>query len=329
MIVKKLSRYIPVALIAAVLLVMFAVLPYQAGYRDFKVTIWEEMTTVYAAKGGEWTFGYAVLPVIGILAWIHRKRFLHLEKSPHWSGAVILAFGFLCYYFGYRVNDRHFAYLAGQAFAMGLVVWMLGWRYFRHFFWFWALLAMIWPVTVLIENVSFPMRIAVTHMTSGFLNLIGVETIRNGTDLLSAPTANKEAGEVFSMQVAAACSGLRSLIALFLIGVVVAYSMLKSEWKRAVLVLFVVPFAIFGNFVRMLILLVGVVTLGNETAIGKGEHEPSAYHLGAGFVVYIILLVCLVSVAGLLERNERFSLKKLFGRKKRVVKTVKSEGGAA
>jgi len=297
---------------------MVGFFPYSTGYYYERLTLWRQMKSLYNWNSGEWQFGYAILPVVTALLWMTKKRYVDLEIRPSWWGLGIIVLGFIFYLAGYRANEKYLGFAGCQFLIMGMVLWFFGKDYFRKAFLLWVLLGMIWPIIPLIPAVSFPMRMMVTKMTVTFLNFIGVDTIQNGTALLSAATSTQEQGEYFSLQVAAPCSGLRSLMALFMLGLSMAYMSFEKIWKSSVLLFTVFPLALLGNFVRLLILLVGSVTLGNEVAIGKGEHDPSAYHLGAGFLVYIIALVGLVALVGVLKKGKLSFRKNL---KKTIVKS--------
>jgi exosortase/archaeosortase family protein len=75
---------------------------------------------------------------------------------------------------------------------------------------------------------------------------------------------------------------------------------LKSPWKRLVLFLSAIPIALLGNIFRILLLTIGIMTLGTPVAIGTLEH-PSWFHEGAGYVVFIIALCGMMLFGNLLN----------------------------
>jgi exosortase/archaeosortase family protein len=139
-------------------------------------------------------------------------------------------------------------------------------------------------------------------MSVSVMNVFGLATVQNGTGIFSAPnpTVNKAAGDLFRVDVADPCSGIRSLFALMMISAIYANFALKSPWKRIVLILSAVPLAIAGNLVRILLLTLGIVSLGAPTAIGTME-EPTWFHEGAGFAVFLVALGGMLVVCGLLN----------------------------
>ena len=112
------------------------------------------------------------------------------------------------------------------------------------------------------------------------------------------------AGERFSLGIAVACSGLRSLFALGMVSLLYGYISLKKGWHRLLLAACAIPFAIFGNLVRMLLLYYGTIWVSKEFAIGSDDH-PSAFHMGAGIAVFIVALVCMLVLVEILKRGPK------------------------
>ena len=83
------------------------------------------------------------------------------------------------------------------------------------------------------------------------------------------------------------------------------YITLKKDLSRLILFLSSGLLAVTGNVVRMMLLYWGTLWFGKEFAIGKGEHEPSHYHIGAGLVVFVVALSGMVALAAVLERGKK------------------------
>ncbi|MCB1098068.1 MAG: exosortase/archaeosortase family protein [Verrucomicrobiae bacterium] len=291
---------------------MFFVQPYATGYWLERSTLWSDMQHGYQADGAEWSFGYFVPFAVILVIWLTRHQFAKLDVEPSvFLGLGTLFLGFFIYFAGYKANEKYIGFAAGQILVAGVVLWFLGWRWFKQGFWIWILLALVWPLRFLIEPVSFPLQMIMVKLTAGFLNVVGDPALANGTAILSAPMEGRELGERFSLNVAAACSGLRSLFALFMIALLYGYLALKNGWHRLLLVLSVPFMAIMGNFVRMVLLYFGVLSLGPEMAIGKGEHDPSTYHLMAGFAVFAVSLAGMTLLVQFMKRGRRSSSKRL------------------
>ena len=298
----------------ACFLYLLFVQPYASGYNYTRTALWKRMQNGYNLDNGEWMFGYAVpFLVIGLL-WITRDRFKNTEVTKQALGIPVLLFGFFFYFAGYRANSHYIGYASLQMIICGIAIWHLGIRYFLKGFWLWILFGMMWPWVFLIPKISFPLQKLMTTLTSLILGAIGEDFWKQGTSIISAPTDTLEAGERFSLKVAAACSGLRSFFALAMVSLLYGYIALRKNLSRMILLLSSAILSVLGNVIRMLLLYWGTLTFGKEFAIGTGEHDPSTYHLGAGFVVFIVALGGMVGLSALLENS---------GRKRRVVVTKK------
>jgi exosortase len=80
-------------------------------------------------------------------------------------------------------------------------------------------------------------------------HVIGIGVIRDGTQLLD-PSGH------YGYEVAAACGGMRSLVAIFLLATVYAFGTFRSPGKRIFLMATALPFAVLGNMVRLLFIIV-------------------------------------------------------------------------
>ena len=280
---------------------LYFVFGYSTGYMFERSTLWSNMKQGYRREDSEWGFGYFVPPAVLILLFVTRDRYRGLTPKPSWAGLAILLLACFIFFGGYKANEKYVGYFAGQLFVAGFVLWFLGWEYFKRGFWLWVLFGLTWPLVFLVEPVSFPLRKLMTVFTHGFLTLIGEDVVRSGTTLMSAPTETEAAGERFTLGIAAACSGLRSLFALGMVSLLYGYLSLKKGWHRFILFAASVPFAIFGNFIRMLLLYFGMLAFGKEFAIGPSEHEPSGYHIGAGIMVFIVALACMMILVQVLN----------------------------
>ena len=95
--------------------------------------------------------------------------------------------------------------------------------------------------------------------------------------------------------VAHACSGLTSIVTLSPLAVVVAYFMSRGVWRRAVVLASIVPFAVFGNILRVTVTVALVSSYGGEMAEGL-------LHESFGIFTFVAGTLLLIGVARGLER---------------------------
>ena len=130
--------------------------------------------------------------------------------------------------------------------------------------------------------------------------------MREGSTLQSAANfaTGLKQGAAFTFDVSDSCSGMRSLYALMMVGVLYGYLSLKRTGPRLLLAVSTIPLAVAGNVFRLLMLAVGSIWFGQEFAVGQqvdGKQVDSAFHLLAGFMVFGVALAGMFGLATLLE----------------------------
>lgn len=299
---RRRDLWLALALNVGVLVALYGALPYATGYgterRPVGYWLW------YFWRSPDWQHCALVLPMIAALLW-HRRESLFGEKSippplrGSLAGVMIAAFASLIYLIGYRSNVYYFGYLSAQLLVAGMIVWLAGWRWFGRLFFFWCLLAFLWPLYFLGSRLGFPLRMLMTDLSSGVLHCFSVEHLRQGTALLSPADAGAgvAVGDRFALEVANPCSGLRSLFSLTMVGAVFGYLALQKPWQWILLTASALPLAVIGNAARILLLLAASRWLGSDFAVGV-EGATSEFHLFAGVTVF---LVALSGMAGLVR----------------------------
>ena len=320
----KFENYLVISFVCLII-VGVLLIGYASGYGQvidgrvvyIRRSLLSTMFADFQKDGGEWSFGYFVPLAVIALFWFRRKELLEAEVRPATLvGGLVCCFALLLYWAGYRGEQKYFGYAAGQLLVLGAILWFLGWAWFRKIFWLWVLFGMMWPWRFLIGYISAPLQLMMVQFTSGFMQLIGVDAAASGSSL-STTSVDPVTSLPISLDVDVACSGMRSLFALTMIGLVFAFLRVKKEWQRWLLMAFVPIVAILGNFVRMLMLYFGSVLWGTEVAIGK-NHEVSIFHMLAGLMVFVVALVLMSALVAVFEGGWG----KAFKRRKIVVRSV-------
>lgn len=291
------------------MLLLFVWWPYQPWTFSEKVSVLVGWARVLAAdRSGEWVF-CPFVPLLSLgLIWRHRAELRALPLRGHASGLVILLLGALVFWAGYRASVAYPGFAATQLVLAGLIVWLCGWAWMRVLFFPWLFLVFMWPGFPLEAQLAVPMRVMAASLSAKVLGYVGLPTVSHGTALFSAadiPNGLAE-GARFRLDVAAACSGMRSLYALMMLAAFSGYWFLNRWVPRGLLFLTALPLAIAGNVVRLLLLAIGTIWMGEEFAVGKmtasGE-EKSGFHEFAGLAVYGVALCGMFAISSLLERS--------------------------
>lgn len=282
-------------LMAAALALLLACQPYAAGYGDFRLTLLEELLLRW--KDPTWQHGLLAPLIAGWLVWRQRAELAALRVQGRLSGLLVVAIAMLAYFGGYKANNYYLGAFAVQLFLAGAVVTCLGWAHARRLCFAWLMLGFMWPLVFLEDSLSFRLRVLMVETTSFVLNSIGLDTIREGTALISAPGAGRAAGELFSLKVDGPCSGMRSLFALLMVSALFGCFRQRSLPRRLLLFLAGFPLAVLANMARLLILIGGTMLFGQEFAVGDQEKEVSTFHFVSGLAVYLVALLGLQGVS--------------------------------
>lgn len=151
-----------------------------------------------------------------------------------------------------------------------------------------AFLFLMVPLNFL-DRITVPLANLATVVSAGICNLIGVEVISQGTMIRSAKGA-------FQFEIAEACSGIRSLVALGMVTAIYAYLTESKTWKRWAIFCASLPLAVLGNIARVTTIMLVAQAFGQELAGGL-------YHDYSSFIFFPVALLGMVVFAALLNLN--------------------------
>jgi exosortase len=119
-----------------------------------------------------------------------------------------------------------------------------------------------------------------SRLASALLPLAGVPVLREG-NVIQLPA--------MQLEVAEACSGIRSLMSLFTVAVIYGYFLERKTWRRVVLALASVPIAVAANGARIFGTGLCVQYWDPEKAMGF-------FHEFSGWLMFLVSLGCLYLV---------------------------------
>jgi exosortase len=281
---------------------LFAFVPYSQGYGEIQESAFKQLLNLSVA-GEDWLHCLFVLPLT-MAVFVHCIYQKPLPApSFSWLGMafVILAFGM--FWAGQRMDTHYVGFFALQAMVAGSIWFLFGWQTVLFFGFPLLFLVFAWPVPFLDNYIAFPLRMLMSRAAVFSLDLIGVDVVRSGTGILSAPDQmlGISAGKKFAVDVANPCSGIRSLFSLTMASAFYANFTLRIWWQKWLLFFCSAPLAIAGNLARILMLTLGTIIFGSDFAIGKNAlSEPSWFHMFAGILVFIVAIGGMISIAKLI-----------------------------
>lgn len=210
--------------------------------------------------------GLIIPLVVLVLFWVKRKAF-HGLNTRIWTPALGLVFlALLLHLLGYLGQQTR---ISLAAFFLGIyaligVVW--GPAALRASFFPMCLFAFALPLGTIAESITQPLRLIATKVSGGIATTIGIDVIQSGTQIFSPDRS-------FQYEVAAACSGLRSLTAVLALCTIYAFLNFQSWGRRGLMIASAFPLAIAGNVMRLLAIIVAAELWGQKW--GQWVHDNS------------------------------------------------------
>jgi exosortase len=289
---------------------LFFLVPYAEGYGSHKVTLFKFWTWM-SGNSEDWQHCLIVLPgALALMVYAIQRQSLPAPRPAGAAGMAVVVLSLALFWLGYRMGVQYIGWASLHLLLAGCILFLLGWRTVLFLAFPLLFIAFAWPVPFLDNYIAFPLRIMMSHAAVFVLDTIGLDVVRSGTGILSAPDPmlGIPAGQKFAVDVADPCSGIRSLFALMMVSALYAQFTLKTWWQKWALFACSAPLAILGNLARILMLTIGTIVFGAEFAIGKNAlTEPSWFHMLAGYLVFIVALGGMVGIGALLTNAPKIA----------------------
>jgi exosortase len=256
----------PLALVA-----YFVALALFAPVLGWLIHIWS--TSVYDAHG-------ALVPfIVGLMILSRRRELTETATVTAGAGLWLVALGAVLLLAALLMNLN---LLGGVALVVTLagMVWTLWGRAVAAKLAFpLGFLLLMLPLNYPLEIFAgFPLRVLSVKLTAALLRLVGFDVTVQGTLIATSQ---------FQVAIESPCSGLKTLSALLMTGLVLAYFLHQGWRARLVLLLLISPVAIMANAIRnMAITLIGHYH-GREAAMG-------VLHTFSGLVVFLLAVALLI-----------------------------------
>ncbi|MGB0063711.1 MAG: exosortase/archaeosortase family protein [Terracidiphilus sp.] len=229
----------------------------------------------------DFSHGFLVPPFAAYVLWRKRAVLANTRLAPAWSGVALVVFGLLVLLLGVYGAELFLSRISLIIVLAGLVLAFGGGQMLKEtrFALFVLLLAIPIPA-IIYTQITFPLQLLASKLASVLLPLFGVPVLREG-NVIQLPA--------ISLEVAEACSGIRSLMSLLALAIFYGYFLERSTWRRIALALASVPIAIAANAVRLLGTGLSVQYWDPDKAMGF-------FHEFSGWVMFLVSLTCLIAV---------------------------------
>jgi exosortase len=255
---RRTSSVIALALIA---------LGFAALYRDVLVKLVRDWS-----QDDNYSHGFLIVPIALYFAWERRDRLMAAPLKPSLFGLAVVILSVITLAAGELGAELFLTRISILGVIAGSILFVLGWMHLRILFLPVAFLLLMIPIPAIIFNqIAFPLQLLASRFGETTLSVMQIPVLREGNVITLANT---------QLEVAEACSGIRSLISLLTLGIVYGYFMHPSVWVRTLLALATIPVAILANGFRVAGTGIAAHYYGPEAAEGF-------FHTFSGWLVFL------------------------------------------
>ncbi len=230
----------------------------------------------------EGAYAPLILAVAVLLVLRSPPRLGPVDRGAAWAGSILFVFGLGALLIGRLLGNMTLEAASAVPVLAGLLAALGGWR---------ALLSQAYPLGMVVVAVplpgslvvalTFPLKMAVSRVAAGVLEVMGLPIAREGIVL--------DVGN-YRLLVADACSGLQSLVSLTATALIyLALTGARHPARAMGLIVAVFPIAFMANVVRVLVLALLTITAGERVAQGF-------LHGFAGMLMFIVAFAGLMLV---------------------------------
>jgi exosortase len=223
----------------------------------------------------DFSHGFLVPLFSAYVLWQHRKRLSGMVTAPSWQGLWVIAGALVVLIVGVLGAELFLSRSSLVLLLAGLTIYFLGWGWFRAVVFPWAFLFLMVPIPRIIFNqITFPLQFLAARLASSLLALLGVPVLREG-NIIHLPAMD--------LEVAEACSGIRSLLSLVTLAIIYGYLLEPKLSRRVIMVVAAVPIAVLANAFRVM----GTGLVAQYWGADKAE---GFLHTFAGWVIFLVSL---------------------------------------
>ena len=266
------SAWAPYAAIAVLLIVLY--------YRVALKLVYDWYTIP------DYSHGFLVPFFAIFLLWDKRKVLRQTPVRQSWSGIFLVVASIAILILGIYGVDLFTARISFVFLLAGLIWTLFGWEMLRElrFPLLVLILAIPFP-TILFNKITFPLQLFASRIASDILPVLGVPVLLEG-NVIQLP--------VMKLEVAEACSGIRSLMSLFTLAVFYGYFLERTTRRRVLLALASIPIAVAANVLR-------IVGTGLCVQYWDPVKALGFFHEFSGWVMFVISLGCLYLIHRLMR----------------------------
>ena len=243
------------------------------------------------ASDDNYSHGFFVVPLALYFAWERRAALAAAPARPGWPGALLILGSLAVWAAGVLGSELFLTRVSLIGVIAGTIWFVWGGRHLRILiFPILFLLLMIPLPSIVFNQLAFPLQLVASQVGETVITAAGVPVLREG-NVLHLPAR--------TLEVAEACSGIRSLVSLLMLAIVLGYFTEPRAGARVALALAAIPIAIIANAAR-------VAGTGLAAEWVSPQAAEGFFHTFSGWLMFVVAFSGLLLVQqGLTRVRER------------------------
>src|SRR6266498_247621 len=219
------------------------------------------------------------VPVFSLfVVWQDRSRLRAVPRRPSNWGLLVIFSSLCTLVLGVLGAELFLSRMSLLALIGGTIIFFLGWRMLFAVLFPLLFLGLMIPVPAIVfSQVTFPLQIFASRLSAWLLPFLGVPVLREG-NVINLPA--------MPLEVAVACSGIRSLLSLTTLAIMYGYLMEDRIAIRVVLALASIPIAVAANGLR-------IVGTGLLVQYWDPDKAEGFFHAFSGWLIFVVSLLML------------------------------------
>jgi exosortase len=239
------------------------------------------------AHDDNYSHGFLIVPLAAYFAWERRERLKAAALRPSVIGLIVILGSLATLIAGVLGAELFLTRVSIVGTVAGIVLYLLGWQHLRILALPIGFLLLMIPIPAIIFNqIAFPLQLLASQFGETVLNACRIPVLREGNVMILAN---------ITLEVAEACSGIRSLISLLTLGIVYGYFTDPRIGMRTLIAVATIPIAIVTNGAR-------VAGTGMAAHYSGVEAAQGFFHTFSGWLVFLVAFGLLFVVTRLLIR---------------------------
>lgn len=239
------------------------------------------------AHNEDYSHGFLVVPLAAYFLWERRHRLAEAARRPSALGLIVILGSLAVLVAGILGAELFLTRISLLGVLAGTILFLFGWTHLRIAAFPIAFLLLMIPLPAIVFNrIAFPLQLLASRVGESALRVCTIPVLREGNVIVLANT---------SLEVAEACSGIRSLISLLTLGIVYGYFADQRPLVRLLLALATIPIAIAANGVRVA-----------GTGVAAHYYGPAAaqgfFHTFSGWMVFLVAFGMMLLVLRAIQR---------------------------